>query len=713
RTWKPIQDALPKEGIKMKFTGGSKGVTLLFEGKLFSLPIPDIKTPQLGNMPPFHLGASLLELSNLELRLNKRFEISVELKYYLPARLNFIFGEKTPTEPRLKIFDTYDAARPDGKYLGLKFYGRIGKEIEVGARISDIPVSLLEKDPNDPDYWIINLGSRKEDIGEYGKFRFKKPEFSFNSKAGGFKASGAFTILRDPAIPLQFLKNLLLIGGLKALADALPNKLPIPLTSFPQFFNNQGNLDVEGLTGWLKKQYNINLPAVFIEGLRRIATITDRLPAAFTRSLNFRFPDTLSLDISITPTGSVDIKLSASPNVKLLFIVPSAIPALAALELRSFSFGTLYAGSLFSMRVDADYHLFDVVNLGASLLIKDPNWFKYTGNPKNYYTQVSLHELFVVIVYQTQVPIPIPVFYKKLGIGYYGIGDWALEASASFPEPEFDLLLLGELFKDMVSFFRDPKFRLNPDKDFERLVPHFSLGPVYLKIPEFLGNHKLGLPGGYNPPSLYKCVAWLLNGIKFFNPASLVLSVPLKDRAGKYAFSTEFLGMHMSALWLLTTPEEFIQLDGYRLLAINDKQAQQLMEILPNNNNPVKPTDSGLIAFIRGTWQIKTGDKLEAAMGMVALNSRRFGMGLYLFGQINGLFMMQLIATLQIDPPDNPFNFYGKGKTKFELLGLEIFSGESTVKVDARQFMNLNGQFHLEQIGVLVSISSSSNMGGA
>ncbi|MBL4707683.1 MAG: hypothetical protein JKY48_04500, partial [Flavobacteriales bacterium] len=302
--------------------------------------------------------------------------------------------------------------------------------------------------------------------------------------------------------------------------------------------------------------------------------------------------------------------------------------------------------------------------------------------------------------------------YDKLAIDFYGLGDIKLQSGFSFKEPGFNLQEIGSLFKDLIQFCTNPEFKLDPEKVYEDFNLTFKVLPNYIETGDYMGKEVFGLKKGFDI-SLYKIVAHMLNGIKFFNIVDFIQSIPLNNRVGEAAIATDFLGMNAEGKFLLVSPEEFIKNKAYEqiLPEATDEDARKFMEILPSEGgSPIQPEDKGLILFLKGMWNTDYS-KLDTAFGLIAIDNKRFNTGFYLKGEIANLFDIDLLATLQIDPPETPFKLHGAGKTNFKILDVPIFSGETMVTADTKHF-KIGGSFSLLEGNSLVYLKTTEPVEG-
>jgi hypothetical protein len=714
---KPFSKIIPKEGFDAQLIINKNGATIGLKTPFLYYDIPVI-IPAMEHMPAMDLGMSRILLSKLELKIGKTVSVECSIKYRLPEKTNLIFGKNEQTqEPKLRIFETFNPASPDtGKAFEVTFYAKVGGNgFDIGAKISELPIIPLVKKG---EFYLLNLGPIPpgEEYGTYGCFEFKIPEFKFDMKKGGFSLKGGFGIKKMLAIPLKPFKNVIRNGEMKKWAENLPDSLPVPFPFDPKMLIGNA-LDVTETKKFYRIVFNSEMPGPLEDFLKKISGIAARLPEGLKSYFKLNGPPPaegkestfrLEFEFTIRPDGGVNIKLDCEPGLKLLSFTPIAVQGMT---LRSFSFGTLLAGQLFSTRIDADFDQFDFAQLITSLALPpDSPAYKYLGNPANYGTKLTLKELFIIIIYQTQIPIPIPIFYKELGISYYGIGDFGLKAGIGFPEPSLDLAEMGTMLGDLIRFVKEEKFLFDIDKIYENFKIAFQVMPSYITLPQVAGGKQYGMLEKWEL-SLYKIMATLLNSIKSFDLKYVIQVLPVDKRfgVGNDAMKIQFFGMEIKVEWLLTTPNEFMAQGAYKkLFAENEKdKAAELFAILPgpNPDTPVKPEDKGLIAFLRGSWTTNYSN-FESYFGLVALSVREFRFGMRLKGKVSGLFDFEAIAYAQVQPTDPNFYMYGNQKTKINIGALQLFNGHSNVVISSNNF-SADGRFDLLNADSLIYLGGN------
>lgn len=677
-------------------------------GLEFPVNIPAV--PE-ANLPAVDLGIGKAKIEEISLALGKKVEFSAKLAVYLPSRFNYIFGSNESGKPRFEIFETYKPDKPDeSKACKVTAYAKIdGDGVNVGARIDDLPIKLVEiKD----GYWNIILGTPTEPgrKSKYGYLKVKIPEFKYT--ADGLEAAGGFEIVEALCIPLSPVKDFL---NYMKIPHVLPDSYPVPLKLNPFIkTDEQGNkiLDLAVIKEFFKNQ----LPPEIDRAFGQIERCVSELPNAFLKYLEAEIPKDFAFAIKVTADGGCDIKLRSESGIKLM--LPNISPVLQGVCLREFSLGQMLGGQLITFSLDADFDMIDVVTLAATILAKD---FKdYIGQNKLFHQTLNINKLWAIVFYQAGVPIPIPVFYDKLGIDYYGLGDISFRSSIGFKKPKLNVGEIGKLFGDLVQFLTNKNFPLDPKAPYTDCNLKFEIGPAYVDSGKPLGNKIIGFRDGLPIPSVYELVANLLNGIKFMRMEDLLRVIPVNYRINKFDESISIfnvINMSANAKWMISSPEEFITEKGYVHWGITEAEALEFMKLLVKKQIPdsldemITTQDKGLIIFLKGRWETDLIG-LAVNFGLIATDSHGFRTGFSMDGYILGLLSVKLRSYVRIDPSAAiPYEVYGEEGTNFSILGIEIFHGETKLHADKTKFA-INGKFDFLDDSYPFSIHSIDGMGG-
>jgi hypothetical protein len=696
QTFPQLMAVLPKDGMRVELTVTKQSAVISLKDPLLDITVPDIVLPKVGDIPPFNMGKSRVQFGPLRMEIGKQTAVKCDITYRLPERTNHLFGTDQSTgKPKVELLDTF----PSGRAVKVSFYaGMRSGSLAIGATIGELPFKALEKAGDD---YVFNLGPVTGGLGKYGSVKFKMPEVQISPEKAGLTIAGEFALQKDFAIPLDLLKKMLEASAVKPWAAKLPDTLPIPYLDRPDFFKNT-KLNIDAFKKFYRSVMGQDLPAAMVTLLETAAALVNPLPDKLKHYLELPKPKGMKFRLVIRPDASVDVTLTADPAIRLLLINPPM--SLQGITLRSFSFGELFGGQLFSLRVDADFEQFDVLQLVTALAVP-PAAYKYLGNPAGYGTSLQLHELFVIIIYQTAVPIPVPLFYKRLGIKYQGIGDFGFEAGIGFKEPSLDLIELGTLLADLIKFVTNKDFRFDPNATYERFNLQFDVKPSFVSTPQIVGKENYGLVKGWTPPSLYKTFAIIANTMKFLDLRDAMAITPVEQRfkAGNSGLRVSFAGMNIEVGWILTTAQEFV--DGaHALLGLNADQARAWLAVIPGpNDTPVTRDTKGLIVYLRGYWETAYS-RFEVIFGLISASTTEARMGLSIAGRVGGLFDIQAKGFTAVGKTQPYFRLYGDSKTSLSLLSLKIFDGET--KLDASEaHLALGGKFALLNAESIIFLS--------
>lgn len=695
-----VQGLLPTV-TKAIFKADSSGVILTVDRVLapVDFAIPDIDI----NDTKISLGTASLDVSDLSVRLGKKIELAAELGIGLPAKLNSLFGVNADGTPKIEFFNTFDPSDRDNTVVKTRL--SIGTEgiklVPSSSMIRAIEIKEeTDENGNIASFWYCTLGKD----GEFGQVKFKVPEFSYSAETSSFRASGGFETIKPIALPLTPAKLLLSACKLQGAADALPDSLPFKEV---KIIDDKGNLRVEELIAAMGS-VGANLPQDVKDGLKVIGDRLDLLPDDFKQYLNIEIPQSFNFEIAVTPEGTVrfDARVKeGDPPIKLLTAgMLGALPVLNGISLRGISFGELAGGSLFLLQVDATVDQFDLVTLATSLALPE-----IANNPlpstRTLHRRLILDHLFMMIVYQTVIPIPIPLFYDEIGVEYLGLEGLQFGAHAQFPMPKLNLAEVGALLADFKQFFSDRDFLLDPQKPIRDTNLLLSLKKNFLELPKYLGGSTLGDENNGPEINAYENLAKLLNGMKTLSVNELIQAMPLDRRVGSTQVS--FGPMSASLGWMVTTPGELRQITAQpeakqltysRLGLTTDVQAASMVSVLPPA--PSGQAEQGMVVFLRGNAAINNLASFETVFGLAASDSIGFKTGFKMSGNISDVMDLNISGLVRINGKANPA-FQLEGQSLLRLKTQTVFQGNVQITDDRFQ---CQGNLNLFGVGGAVSM---------
>lgn len=647
-----IGEIFPRQ-IKVGFSASSGGVALSVDRILNPIDI-ELPEAEFAEHVAVQLGTMRLDSSDFMMSLSgKEAALSMNFGLGLPARLNHNFGVKTvegKEEPLLNFFKTFDPDKPDQTTLRLNLsVGTHG--LRVGLLDSPIDFFKFEEPDAQGKIWC------ELDFGDCGAVRFQVPDFRLDLATGSFVASGGFEA-RDLALPVSLLKDILTGMGLGDVAKLLPDTLPLMEISI---LDEYDNFQARELIDLIETTLLIDIPPELEAAITTIGELTNSLPDDLRSYFRIRIPDSFVFDISITPDGGVKFKAGVKkgdPPIRILYPVmgPMYIPMLQGMEFHSIAFGEVLSGSLLLLELDVRVDDFDLPAIAAAMLVKEIPAIPLT-HPTHLQRRLIVKELFMLIVYETGVPIPVPIFFSELGIEYLGLEGTTLQAHVGFPMPVINLAGLGKALWDLINFVRDPAATLDPGA-LGDMDPRLVIGANYIQLPEYLGGEVIGTKRGIELPGAYEIMASILNNLKHFSLVKMIGVIPIAHRVGDRRIS---LGpLSAKAAWLLTTPDEF-RGGAIRELGVPLDQSGAFMAVLPDLSANVKALpdpaggtgdeaeEEGLVLFLKGGWGIGNILDTEAVFGLAASATMGFHTGFKITGALLNLIDMELSGRVSIN----------------------------------------------------------------
>lgn len=673
---------------------------------------------------PINLGEGVADLRDITLSLGKEeFKVNGDIVIGLPSNLNSIFGVDHLDRPKLSVLRTYAAGGTDQQkeesLIRLEF--EIGTK-GVGGKLKNSP--LLGVNVTDGKL-IIDL-CKEEDRNtdkDYGSIKMELPEFKLDLERGSFKARGGLEIdkQRGLKLPLSPVKELFNLFNLGQFAHAIPGSIPVTELDF--FDEETMRLKADSFLKFFSDA-GIELPNEVCEALSDFAHAADRLPDRFKHYLNFKLPNKLDFNIDVIPDGGVRFNVQTGKERPLKLLLPQ-IPQVIGLEIRGISFGEVMSGTLFTLDVDARIDAFDIFTLAATMLVPFDQLSEYLPKSTLIHQTLIIDELFMLIIYQTGIPIPLPIFYKELGISKTDITGAEVESHFHFPRPVFDVMEAKTLLAELIKFFK----YINVDNDeylikLEKLPRSmnfiFTVGPNYIRLPRFLGTvdegdgrggtvkkgKLLGVEQGLPPINGLELLAVMMNTAKKRSINYLIQQTRLEKRLGTHTIKP-FNLIELDVAWALTTPAEFadhahqVLADKYEALFKQkhpgkelpvQQSTAELMQMLPATSaldkedaQGITSKDEGMVVFLRGVIDIGGQVYLDSAFGLVATGASGFGTGLAFRGEVGDLLEVNLWGVIKIMPRSDTERFRLAGHSSFKLLGRQILLGEFSVSDQAFQ----------------------------
>ncbi|MEV5750746.1 hypothetical protein AB0L00_23230 [Actinoallomurus sp. NPDC052308] len=645
-----VQHALA-ERITGRFSAGGGQVRLAIDRVIAPIEI-EIPDAQAGTVT-IPMGTALLDASDFALTVGGEFRLSADFGVGLPAGLNEMFGTRPDGSPSVEIFRTYLADDPGSV---TRFRLSVGSAEGLSVALLTSPIRAVTFQTRQQHTWAV------VDLGAYGAFELQVPEFGYDGTA--FRANGGFRTTRPLALPLTPLRTLLSGAGLRELADVLPSSVPL---NDLEVYDPKTGLNIQGLIDAL------HLPDSFTQVLRTVEEHVDRLPSALLAYLNVKVPDGFTFDFTITPTGGVRGRLAVEGGTPIRLLLPSVGPLgpqLVGLELREVAVGELFGGVLLCLDLDCTIEQFDLATLAAVLLLP-PDGLPMLPDSRNLISRIDIRNLSIIAVYETGIPIVVPLFYDELAYERLGLEGVGLRSHWRFPRPTLDVDFLRRLFAQFAAFFTDPHALLDPSAP-PGADLSFTIGPNAIHLPAYMGGGTLGSDQDLATVNVYASVARTLNFLKAGDTDEIIQAVPLDDRVG--SVHVAFAPMTLDVGWLITTPDEFRQVAHDRL-TISGDDTEAILRVVPATAN-----ERGLIALLKGDWRFRDVAAVEVWFGLAA-TPIGFATGLRVAGDITDLIGVELDGTVVIDPQAQEV-FSLSGHSRLTLAGDQVLAGTLSVTGD-------------------------------
>lgn len=682
--------------------------------KPLTFTLPEVEFPT----GKIKLGTMAIGLSNFTFALRKEAEISVDIALGLPSDLNYMFGampdpaDAGKTKPAFELFRTYIEGNSDS-FFRLTFKATASGGVNLTLGNSPFKIKAFE----------IKNGYWHCDLGHYGKLKILLPVLSY--KNGAFSGKIGFEREGELRFPMYLFKQIIKDQlKLAKAAELIPDALPI--TNIP-ILNDKGHLNVDTILEMLQLKGEDNTSKIVRSVISAIDGVLDELPQRLrdVYMKQLAIPEKFYAEVSVTADGGVNIDMGVEGDkekgtdaIRLLF--PAAIgpiPLLNGIEFRGFSVGTTMGGNLLTCSMDMVVDQFDLLALGFSLLRATTPWKESLPDARQVQRTYTVSKLSMIIIYQTYIPIPIPVFYDELGYDYCGIEGIRMGGHIKFPQPKLNIVALVKRISDLVRFFKEPDFALPETlpKQEEELDFRFIVSETYLKMPEYLGGAVIGRrEKDFFKLSGYEIVSKILNQIKFFSINKLIQTLPIDWRINNVETSVNSFGIDASLAYAVTTPEEFLQnreaivriLASLHMPGADSNMPATLQSFVPAT---VTKDTQGMIALINGQLSIASVLQLKARFGLAVIQNHGFATYLQLHADLLNLFEAKLEGMVAVDThnKENPVAVKGKALLRFPIFDHTLMKGELAYPAPGKpQTFSFAGTFSLLPAGTEIGLSS-------
>ncbi|MCA3033050.1 MAG: hypothetical protein ING73_03830 [Rhodocyclaceae bacterium] len=618
-----LHGIVPAKEIDVYLSATANGLSLRFPGELVgtdNFVIPPIKVGD-HEVNLAQYGPASIWLGDLELSLRRLPSMTCLLKVGLPEHLNRIFGEKDG-KPAFELFEV----RPHQTSLRFEI-GYRGSTAGFFFSFETLPFAAKAVK-------AVN-GAWQIDLGDCGSLVADVPMMSFSG--GRFEFSGGARGLRTLRIPLSPLKSFLESIGASGMAQIIP-KQPIPLPDI-QVLGADGQINAAAFIAQLNEILPKAVTDPIAKGITEISNSVQSIPEPLKPYLNFSMVDECHFRFAIGGAACTELAVYAGdPNkprterkpLRIIFpVMVGPLPALQGVTFYGFSFGTLLGGSLFSLSVDADFDQFDLLSIALAAATPKS---KYLPISRDFHRTAILDDLWMPVVYESGIPIPIPLFYKTLGVEFLGIEGISLQAHVAFPQPDADFRAFLALLLDFKRFISDPQHRLNPD-----VIPisahlNFALSRCFIQLPEYLGGAVLGdRSENFVRRDLTNDIADLLNAIKFLQLSDVLKVLPEGVRKGEQAVS--FGPIAFGAKWVVTDRLQSKQ-DAHSIgmPALHYSGLRTRVGLVGG-----RADESALEILLSGKCRVLSISELSVSFFYLAKNSQGFSTGFAISGQVGVL----------------------------------------------------------------------------
>lgn len=604
-----------------------------------------------------------------------------------------------------------------------------------------------------------------EKAGLIGEIEFEVPKFSIDTTKGALTAKGGFEIRRDIEIPLSLLQNLLKKNNIPLnLPTSIPLKgvqffdkdgkfnLSLFVKEFKNITGTELPAEIQSLFGFIVDNILDKLPA----------RLKPYLNLSFPKGFHFDIALTPDGGCKVDLKGHGDVmprngEKETEPKtepIRILYPSMSGIlPVLNGIEFRSFSFGELLSGSFLLVEADLRFEQFDIFSIIISLLVAglseiDPDdldklksgipeelrkklskeqidiiekllavssdVFKafvsvaksaksIIASPADLQSTVIIDKLMMLIIYETGIPIPVPLFYDKLGVEITNILGITLQSHIGFPAPKsVNLMEIVQVALNFKDFFTDYNYDLPLTGEG---VPKsvdltFKADNNYIKLPKLLGDKILvGSPGENLNISLYKTVANILNALKKISPDKLIRAIPYEKRAGE--MSIVFGPLNIQASYFLSTSDEitseeykkdpdFIAIEkkpdiNKDYISMSEFAISKFMEL-----SGCKEGNKYSVIYLSGAFGSEKFFNIDSKFGLIVTGSNEFLTGF----QFNGKFLdfveldMKAAAFLIKGSAQGlkSTTFQISGETSLDIAKIKVFSANGLIRIDEETF---------------------------
>ena len=616
----------PTDPADAKISLGSDGLIIETRSLNFEAPKLPPLSLKLANDHELRLGVPAVSIEAIRFSIGRREKgLSADLHFTLPTELNYLLG-----------WD--QQGQPNHRFMNDSFDARLSLRKAPTLQLRSSPLQGLSVYQQDGKWWS------DWEFGQYASFSFQTPEISYRKGrwqcALGMKRRGP---LKLPLAPVKF--ALAQIGVKEYITRVLPDAIElreIDLES-PDFYQQVQFALGSGALGHLDPK----LENLLSELINLISAGVQRLPEDLQDYFRIKVPQSLSVEMALGPGGSTSFGIATQDDEPLQFLLPGVSPfgpTLFGLTFYRISLGQMLGGNLALVELNGHFDQFDLPMLIGAVAQGEAGL--------SLRNRVTCED--VMIVAPTGLPVPIPLFYTKLAWDLRNFIGLEIHTHWAYPKPDPSIFGLVQLFRNMLSYFTQPKTLLHKQPQPPGLALKFTVGQNLIVLPKYLGGGSLGLEQPLPPLNVYESTSRLLDSMKTGNLGYLITAIPLQIgqnwcRIGAQRVS---LGpLYAEAAWCITTEQEF----RYKILP--NKSAMQLLEhaggdevlnSLPQGGRK-SAAEHGFILLLMGGAGIGSVAASRLQIGLAFTRDHGFQTGFQLMINIADALALKLGGVLQID----------------------------------------------------------------
>ena len=746
-----------------------------------------------------NLGTSFIILDRVRLKIAKDIKLDMRVGIGLPSNLNDRFFN--PASKIHGLINTYNRekfvnanVKPSGPVqyeTPLPNDGLLRASLSIGTdgisgqldrfnvfnleKIAEEFKGFLTEDVNGVtlDFKALTNNPDKQ----YAKIKFDKIVFAVDFKKCTFNIKlGAQLLSNELSLPLRPLLKKLIgilppdkfdVNALNTTTDLFGDSITLKSLSF--YDSATGNLNINGLLDFLKQfllethRNSDVFPKELTDVINsNLAEASKFLPTMLLEYLAVKLPAGFNFNLEVTADQSVSFSIEVpepTPEQKaagyagyLQTLFPNPPLHISGIRLKKLGFGSALFNNAFRLDLSAELMAIGLPELipgiGYSLARKlnptDERLQFMLPDTQLLGNSMKIENLLMFIFPQTQIPIPVPVFYDKFSIYSASPAGAISEMNIGFPRPTLNITELLKALGDLVNFFKNKEFALpvsnygtvrqNGQTAHDSIFPAFNAGPFYFDLPGILGYEKkengsrkkiqLGFKDSISLNSK-ELASLALNTAKFgimslaekkYNPIKInetkseypvnyvVKFLPESQRIGSKKFVL-FEVLEANYVWAISTPGEFkdvvwplIKQEQARSSVSGPGDtwvANELLAIVPGSDKWSSDQD-GLVILLKGGVKITDNFIIDAVSVSSLTSGNGLATGMAMRSKLAGIFDMELAGGIQINPGNSENTFGLAGKAHLKILNMiTVMKGNFSLYAGTKSEFKFNGVLDL------------------